>query len=125
MASATRFEHALNDTHYNIEAFIKLPETLQTDRQVRRFPERKVIITVSPVALSRTFSDSDVITANTESNSILRAVAGALSRAFPNVIYWPSYEIALAQDVYEEDGRHVTREGVEQIVNQFVAVHVA
>jgi hypothetical protein len=82
MASATRFEHALNDTHYNIEAFIKLPETLQTDRQVRRFPERKVIITVSPVALSRTFSDSDVITANTESKSILRAVAGALSRAF-------------------------------------------
>jgi hypothetical protein len=41
------------------------------------------------------------------------------------VIYWPSYEIALAQDVYEEDGHHVTREGVEQIVNQFVAVHAA
>jgi len=91
---------------------------------LERFPERKIIVTVSPVALRRTFSGSDVITANTESKSILRAVAGALHREFPNVVYWPSYEIAMAQDVYEDDGRHVTPAGVKQIVDQFVAVHL-
>lgn len=79
---------------------------------------------MSPVALSRTFSESDVITANTESKSILRAVAGELRREFPNLVYWPSYEIALAQDVYQDDGRHVTPEGVKQIVDQFVSVHL-
>jgi hypothetical protein len=91
----------------------------------RQFPQRKVIITVSPVALKRTFSNLDVIVANTESKSILRAVAGALSREFPNVVYWPSYEIALAQDIYEDDGRHVTPEAVKRIVDQFAAVHLS
>lgn len=46
---------------------------------------------------------------------------GELHREFPNLAYWPSYEIALAQDVYQDDGRHVTPEGVKQIVDQFVS----
>lgn len=89
-----------------------------------RFPQRKIIVTVSPVALKRTFSGNDIVVANMESKSILRAVAAAITRQFANVIYWPSYEIALARDVYEEDGRHVTAQDVQRIINQFLAVHL-
>ena len=39
-----------------------------------------IVMTVSPVALSRTFQDADVVTVNTESKSILRAVLGQASR---------------------------------------------
>lgn len=90
-----------------------------------RFPDRKIIVTVSPVALARTFSDMDVIVANNESKSTLRAVAAALSRNFSNVIYWPSYEIALMTDLYEEDGRNVRPGGVRLILDQFLAVHAS
>ena len=88
------------------------------------FPQKKIVLTVSPVALARTFSGNDIIVANTESKSTLRAVAAAISREFSNVTYWPSYEISLARDIYRADGRHVTVEGVKAIVDQFVSVHL-
>ncbi len=88
------------------------------------FPQRKIILSVSPVALKQTFSGSDIVVANMESKSILRAVAGALSREFENVIYWPSYEIVVSRDTCEEDGRHVRSDVVGAIVDQFLAVHL-
>jgi hypothetical protein len=88
------------------------------------FPEKKIILTVSPVPLRRTFSGNDIVVANMESKSILRAVAAAISTEFSNVIYWPSFEIALMHDLYEEDGRHVRPEGVRAIIDQFLAVHL-
>ncbi len=88
-------------------------------------PGRKIILTVSPVPLARTFTDKDVVIANMESKSLLRAVSGQLQREFDNVIYWPSYEIAAREDIYEEDGRHVRRESVDKIVNAFIDVHCA
>lgn len=89
-----------------------------------RFPEKKIILTVSPVALGRTYSGNDIIVANMESKCTLRAVAAAITKEFDNVIYWPSFEIAMARDLYQEDGRHVTIEGVASIVHQFLAVHL-
>jgi GSCFA family len=90
-----------------------------------RFPDKKIVLTVSPVALKRTFSGNDIVVANMESKSTLRAVAAAVSREFSNVIYWPSFEIALARDIYEADGRHVTRAGVDAIVQQFLTTHAS
>ena len=87
------------------------------------FPARKIVLTVSPVPLKRTFTDMDVVVANTESKCTLRAVAAAISQEFDNVVYWPSYEIAMAGDMFEANGRDVTREGVAAIVNQFVLIH--
>ncbi len=88
------------------------------------FPHRKIVLTVSPVALSRTFSGQDIIVANMESKSTLRAVAGVIAREFESVTYWPSYEIALTRDVFKPDGRHVTPDGVRAIVDQFLEVHM-
>lgn len=88
-------------------------------------PHKKVILTVSPVALSRTFSGTDIVVANMESKSTLRAVAGVIAREFNNVTYWPSYEMAVTRDIFKPDGRHVTPEGVRTIVEQFLKVHLA
>lgn len=88
-----------------------------------RYPQKRIILTVSPVPLTRTFTDRDIVMANTESKSILRAVAGQVAKDSGNVTYWPSYEIALARDLFLEDGRHVRQDGIDLIVDQFLKVH--
>jgi len=90
-----------------------------------RFPGRPIIVTVSPVGLLRTFTDDDVVVANSYSKSVLRAVAGALSSEYSHVSYWPSYELAMAADVFKEDGRHVQREAVDHIVDTFLQAHAS
>ena len=89
------------------------------------FPGKPVILTVSPVPLNRTFTSNDIVVANMESKSILRAVAARVAKEKKNVTYWPSYEIALARDLFEDDGRHVRRAGIDLIVDQFIKVHTA
>lgn len=81
-----------------------------------------VILTVSPVALARTFRDIDHLIANTESKSILRSVCGQIEREYNNVIYYPIYEMATFYDrdqVFKEDGRHVEREFVSNMMKHF------
>lgn len=87
------------------------------------FPQKKVILTVSPVALRRTFTGRDIVVANMESKSILRTVAGQIEREFDNVLYWPSFEVASRENIFEQDGRHVSAAGVDKIVSAFVAAH--
>lgn len=83
-------------------------------------PKAKVIITTSPVPLGRTYRDEDVFVANMESKSTLRTVCGEISRAHEQVIYFPSYEIAMGiGDIYEADGRHVRDDIVKYIVSSF------
>jgi len=89
-----------------------------------RYPSRKIIFTVSPVPLSRTYSGKDIVVANSESKSTLRAVAAEVVRRHKNAIYWPSYEIALARDIFEADGRHIRPDGIELIIGTFLKVHL-
>ena len=91
----------------------------------KHFPDKPVILTVSPVPLTRTFTGNDIVVANMESKSILRAVAARVAKENINVTYWPSYEIALAHDLFEDDGRHVRRAGIDLIVDQFIKVHAS
>jgi hypothetical protein len=87
------------------------------------WPEKTLVLTVSPVALAKTFTNQDIIVANCESKSQLRAVAGQIRREFPNVCYWPSFEIATKQDVYCRDGRHVSPQAVQFIIDNFFRAH--
>jgi hypothetical protein len=84
------------------------------------YPERPVVLTVSPVALGETFSGMDVVSANTLSKSLLRTVAGQIQREYPSVRYWPSYELAQRNDIFEPDGRHVKVPTVSHIVQTFL-----
>ena len=111
------------ETEFRLSSY---EENLENMRHVFRtlfhhYPDRKVVLTVSPVALEATHTGADVVVANTESKAVLRAVAGTLCREFRNVHYFPSYEYALYGDIYEEDGRHVKKQEVSNILNFFFA----
>src|SRR5205085_3495680 len=86
-------------------------------------PKAHVILTVSPVPLGSTFaSGADHLIANTESKSVLRAVAGALCRKYAKVHYFHSYELVMSsprEAVYLEDGRHVQPSCVAGIMQDF------
>lgn len=92
--------------------------------QVR--PGARIVMTVSPVPLGRTFQDQDIIAANTESKAILRAAVGAVVRSHPAVSYFPSYELVMANYPFSfksEDGRHVDDWIVAKIVRAFREAH--
>ena len=94
-----------------------------------RYPDKHVVISVSPVRLEATYRPLDIGTANLESKSILRAVAGQIASEYPErVLYFPSYEIAMLElgattgttTVFEPDGRHVQPAFVQRIIEAFV-----
>ncbi len=85
-------------------------------------PDLKIVVTVSPVALERTFSGQDVIVANMMSKSTLRSAAGAIASSVEGVDYFPSYEAAIVSDptlVWQPDRRNVTDFIVAQIIGEF------
>lgn len=93
------------------------------DNIFNRWPEKNIILTVSPVPLARTFTDQDQIIANCDSKSTLRSVAGEITRRYEQAHYFHSYEMCMfspRDQVFREDGRHVRREKVAEIVNTFV-----
>lgn len=85
-------------------------------------PKAKVILTVSPVPLGMTYSKYDHVVANTESKSVLRAVAGEIVRNHEHSNYFHSYEIATSLDrqhVFIQDARHVKKDFVLHIMKEF------
>ncbi len=91
-----------------------------------RFPDRPVVLSVSPVILAQTFTDDDVYAANTESKAILRAVAGAIARDCQNTFYFPAFELCALYEktekrpAYQPDGRHVTPDTVQFVLDAFI-----
>lgn len=89
-------------------------------------PQKKILITTSPVPMARTFTDDDVIVANFHGKSVLRAVCGELSDRLPDVAYFPSYEsVVLTRDwsVYSLDRRHVARKDVARVVAKVITTY--
>ncbi|MGF1536040.1 MAG: GSCFA domain-containing protein [Elainellaceae cyanobacterium] len=85
-------------------------------------PDLKVVVTVSPVPMERTFSGQDVIVANMMSKSTLRSAAGAFAAATEGVDYFPSYEAAVVSNprlVWMPDRRNIQDSAVARIVGEF------
>ncbi len=86
-------------------------------------PAIRILLTVSPVALNATFENQNVWTSTTYSKSVLRAVAGDVSKLYSYVDYFPSYEIIsspLMQGRYlEDDMREVKEIGVQHVMRVF------
>lgn len=86
-------------------------------------PKVRILLTVSPVPLTATMSGNHVLTATTESKSVLRAVAGELSRSKILFDYFPSYEIITSSPFqgvfYNENKRTVRPEGVDFVMQSF------
>ena len=104
--------------------FENVARTVEMITSIR--PDARLVITVSPVGLGRTFSSDDILVANCEGKSILRAVVGAVTRKYKNVTYFPSYEIVMSNSPYsfrEDDQRHVANWIVSRIVSTFKSAH--
>lgn len=108
-------------------------EVLEALRELRELlvkhckPGVQILCTVSPVTLSDTFTDKDVVVANCFSKSLNRVAVEQWSRENDDVTYFPSYEIALNSDpsvAWQEDRRHPSKELVAHIVNTFEQWHL-
>lgn len=113
-------EHEFREQEY---IFIrqKLLKALGTIRKANR--SIKVILTVSPVPLTATKSNGHVLTATMHSKSVLRAVAGELSKSAGYIDYFPSYEIINGTPFkamfFEANQRSVNPHGVGFVMNSF------
>lgn len=85
------------------------------------YPTKKIIISVSPIPLNRTFTKKDVISATTLGKSILRVVADSVVENRDFVYYWPSYEYVMwaGRAFRDDDLRHIKTEIVNEITKAF------
>lgn len=92
-------------------------------------PTMRFILTVSPVPLAATATGHHVLTATTYSKAVLRAAAGEIERRFPDVDYFPSYEIVtsnfIGNEAFAPSGRDVRPEAVDRVMAYFFSQHPA
>jgi hypothetical protein len=104
----------------NMEVLERLYALLEKHLQ----PHFRVVVTVSPVPLMATFTDRDVVLANTLSKSMLRTCAETWTQLHPErITYFPSYEMAVNSRrdvVYGQDGMHVRHGFVDKIMQHFM-----
>jgi len=90
---------------------------------VRHNPKIKIILTVSPVPINKTFRrDQHVVVANALSKSTLRVASEIFASRHPdNVYYFPAYELVTVgtKEPWEIDQRHVSNTAVERVMRQF------
>lgn len=88
----------------------------------------RLILTVSPVPLTSTFTTKDVAVANSYSKSVLRAVAEELLYRHPHIDYFPSYESFMLTNrtrAFVADQVHANQEVVAFNVNRMVDTYIA
>lgn len=77
--------------------------------------ELKILLSISPVPLAKTFRNHDVMIANMYSKSILRSAAEEFVASYDNINYFPSYESIMMsnrKDAWDCDLRHVSADAV-------------
>lgn len=85
--------------------------------------QQKILVTVSPVALGRTFSEDDIIVANTTSKATLRVAAMEFAEAHTGIDYFPSYETVLNSSpsiAWQDDRLHASDFIVGRIISTFL-----
>jgi hypothetical protein len=90
-------------------------------------PALRIIMTVSPVTLQATFSEDDLVVRNCYSKSVLRAAAEAISKAFPAVDYFPSYETVIYSQrelAFQVDEVHVRQEIIGLIMTKLMRAYL-
>ena len=115
--------------------FLDYPETLFCLEDIRRMLKAYhrtgdfvLVVTVSPVPLTMTFSGTDVIIANERSKAILRAAADTFCNGAPDVRYFPSYELvrfSAPELAWRPDRVHVQGPMVQHVVDTFCEAYFA
>ncbi|HEX4158187.1 MAG TPA: GSCFA domain-containing protein, partial [Rhizomicrobium sp.] len=92
-------------------------------------PYARLVLTVSPVPLTATYTDEHVLVATTHSKAILRAVCSDVTANHDHVYYFPSYEIIAghaSRGLYFADNlRTVKAEGVAHVMSVFEETYCA
>lgn len=92
-------------------------------------PDIKLVLTLSPVPLARTFEFNSAVVADAVSKSVLRAAIHELVSMYPTkIFYFPSYEVVTwlgryRGDAYAANGTdtcHVSNFYIEAILNAFI-----
>lgn len=122
--SGGEFDHARYE-FYN-QSVVDVAEDLMHFRRELALvnPNAQVMLTVSPVPLAATASPgAHVLAATTYSKSVLRVAAETVVGMYPNVHYFPSYEIITGAHArgryFAEDLRNVLEEGVSHVMRMF------
>jgi len=113
------FEFCLLDVD---EVLLCLEEILEMIRRHHNTKDHPLFLTVSPVPLGSTFTQSDIVVANTNSKATLRAAAGVFSSRHPDVTYYPSYEMVVhshPEVAWRPDRLHVNGDMVRHVVSTF------
>jgi hypothetical protein len=118
-----------SETDLHFSTFQENFENLENIRRIIKIinPDAMIVVTVSPVALERTFSDRDILVANCEGKSTLRTVLGEFSRAHDDVMYFPAYEMVTSLGeigFIPGDLRHVKKAVADMIMQTFINAHV-
>ena len=90
-------------------------------------PAARIVVTVSPVPMSETFSGADVLVANMRSKSTLRAAAAEFADAHDDVDHFPSYDIVSMSpraQAYEADCLHVADSVVGAVMRSFLRAYL-
>jgi hypothetical protein len=120
LSDPNRFEFRVLDFQENMDNLEALFALLK-----RHNPRCHIVVTVSPVALTATFTERDVVVANCMSKSTLRACAETWQSLHPGAIdYFPSYEMAIMSDravVLMDDSVHIQQSFVDEIMAHFAA----
>lgn len=116
--------------HFEVLTVIRTLETVTAlidNLAEMRGGDLKIMLTVSPVPLQRTFTNDDVIVANCRSKSLLRGVAGEIADKYDFVDYVPSYESVIYSDFassWVSDQVHVSQERISHVVNRILDAYI-
>lgn len=87
----------------------------------------RMIVSVSPVALTATATDEHVLTASTGAKAVLRAAAGELAATDPGVDYFPAFELIASPATrgihFGADMRTVSEAGAAAAMDLFFSQH--
>ncbi len=95
-------------------------------RKHHRTGNYQLVVTVSPVPLSATFTDKDIVVANMDSKSTLRAAAAAFVAQNDHAHYFPSYEMVLYSNtkrVWRPDRMHVRGAMIDHVLSTFLGAY--
>ena len=87
--------------------------------------EKRVLLSVSPVPLIRTFAGGDAMTAYIGSKSVLRAVAETITYRYEEVDYLPTYEAVMLTDrsVAFDEALHIPDALVGDVIGRALAAY--
>lgn len=86
-----------------------------------------ILLTVSPVPLTATYTDRDVLVANGLSKAVLRTAADEIIAENDHIDYFPSYESITLSDrraAWEDDQRHVEQDAIDLNIGRMIAAYI-